>query len=77
MSKEEFKRKLGLELGIDPAKLSDNAEMASFSAWDSMGRIATIAMLDTELGFVSPAGALQNCKTVGDLVALVGPKLDQ
>ena len=75
MSKTQFIEKLGAELGIAPAKLTDSALLKSFPAWDSMGRMAVVAMLDTELGFDLPPGGLQKCQTVGDLVSLVSVKL--
>ncbi|MBI5425339.1 MAG: acyl carrier protein [Opitutae bacterium] len=75
MSKTQFIEKLGAELGIAPAKLTDSAPLRSFPAWDSMGRMAVVAMLDAELGFELPPGSLQKCQTVGDLVALVETKL--
>lgn len=75
MTKTEFIEKLGAELGIPPAKLLDEAPLKSFPAWDSMGRMAVVAMIDTELSFELPPGGLQKCQTVGDLVALVNSKL--
>ena len=75
MSKTQFIEKLGAELGLPPVKLHDSALLNSFPAWDSMGRMAVVAMLDTELGFDLPPGALQQCQSVGDLVALVSAKL--
>ena len=71
MIKQEFLQKLGQELGIPTEKLTDDAKLSSFAAWDSMGRVAVMGLLDTELGFAPPQGALQRCVTVGDLVALV------
>lgn len=75
MTKTQLLEKLAAELAADPAKLTDDLPLTSLSAWDSMGRLATIAMLDAELGFEPEAGALQKCRTVGDLVALVSHKL--
>jgi acyl carrier protein len=75
MNKTQFIEKLGSELGISPEKLADNALLSSFPAWDSMGRMAVVAMLDTDLALELPQGALQKCETVADLVALVANKL--
>ena len=76
MTKTQFIEKLGAELGLPPAKLTDSAPFSSFPAWDSMGRMAVVALLDTELGIDLPQGELKKCQTVGDLVALVAGKLD-
>jgi acyl carrier protein len=75
MTKYEFLEKFGLELGIPAEKLTDDAVLSSFLAWDSMGQVATVALLNTELGFEAPQGALQRCVTVGDLVAMAAPCL--
>lgn len=75
MTKELFLSKLGTELGIPPNKLTDSVELSSFPAWDSMGRMAVVAMLDTELNFEVPPGGLLKCKTVGHLVGMLGDKL--
>lgn len=75
MTKADFIAKLSAELGIAPEKLTDGAALNSFPAWDSMGRMAVVAMLDAELEFELPPGALQKCQTVGDIVTLVSEKL--
>lgn len=77
MKKTEFIQKLGAELSIDPSKLSESAELASFATWDSMGQVAVVGLLDTELGFQAPQGALQKLVTVGDLLLLVQDKLEK
>ena len=76
MNKTRFIEKLGAELGVAPEKLTDAALLSSFPAWDSMGRMAVIAMVDVELAIEFPPGGLQKCQTVGDLVALVSGKLE-
>lgn len=76
MTKPEFIQKLGSELGISPAKLTDEALLASFAVWDSMGKMAVVAMFDTELQHEIPPGVLQRCKTVEDLVAIIECKLE-
>lgn len=74
MTKTQFVEKLGAEIGVAPGKLGDTALLKSFSGWDSMGQMAVIAMIDTELEVQLPAGSLQNCNTVGDITALVAGK---
>ena len=76
MTKTQFIEKFGAELGIAPEKLTESALLSSFPSWDSMGRMAVMAMLDTELAFDLPPGGLQKCKTVGDLVVMVSSKLE-
>lgn len=75
MTETEFVTKLGTELGIAPDRLVKSAQLASFPAWDSMGKMAVLALIDTELGHEIPAGALQKCLSVDDLLGLVRNKL--
>ena len=77
MSKKEFIEKLSDELGIAADRLDDSAEMASFPSWDSMGRMAVLAMIDSEFQLELPTGALQNSATVDDLVKLVADQLQE
>ncbi len=77
MTENEFIAKLGNELGIPPERLEKSALLTSFSAWDSMGRMAVVAMLDAELSVEVPPGGLQRCQTVGDLIRLVGSKIKE
>ncbi len=76
MTKTQLIERLGAELGIDPAKLTDSALLSTFPAWDSMGRMAVVAMLDAELGIQLPAGGLQKCQTVSDLSTMLSGKLE-
>lgn len=75
MTKKQFIEKLGVELGIPSGKLLDEVPLSSFKSWDSMGQMAVLAMIDSELGYEVPPGGVQKCKTVGDLVLLVSSKL--
>lgn len=76
MTKTQFIEKLGAEIAVSPDELGDAAVLKSFATWDSMGQMAVVAMIDTELDLELPAGSLQNCSTVGDMVALVAGKLE-
>lgn len=76
MTKAKFIERLGAELGIPPANLPEEVQLSSFRSWDSMGQMAVLAMIDAELGLEIPPGGLQKCRTVEDLVAMVGSKLE-
>jgi acyl carrier protein len=76
MTKAKFVERLGAELGIPPAKLLEETTLNSVNEFDSTRHMAVLAMIDTELGYEVPPCGLQKCKTVGDLVAMVGSKLE-
>jgi acyl carrier protein len=77
MTKVDFVRKLEAELGLKDGTLTDTTPLSSVAAWDSMGRMAVLAMIDSELDFTLAPGVLQHCRTVADLVAAVSAKLHQ
>jgi hypothetical protein len=59
------------ELQIPAAPLTAATRLADVPRFDSMGRLAFLAMIDTRLGLVLDADALDGCATLGDLHALV------
>ena len=75
MTKQEFLRELADVLNEDPADVTDGKEVNALDGWDSAGLLGVIAMLDSELDLQVDVDRLRGCKTVGDLVALAGDKL--
>lgn len=58
-----------------PGSLSSGSLLEE-AGWDSMSELSFIALADKELGArVSPSD-LEKCKTVGDLLSLVGASLE-
>lgn len=74
MKVEEFIANFAEVIGASPSEVLISTELASLEGWDSMGQLSTLSLLD-EIGVQPPKGALQNCQTVQDLVALAEPKL--
>ena len=75
MTKSEFITKLGAELGVPEGQIGEQTPLASIPAWDSMGKLAVLAMIDTELKVDLPAGAVDHCQKVSHLVDLVRERL--
>ena len=71
MNKKEFIESLAEILMADPSMLRDDERLDQFSAWDSMGQMAVLAMIDEKVGTTINFGALEKVVTVGDVVALV------
>jgi acetyltransferase-like isoleucine patch superfamily enzyme len=67
----EFIEAFAWELQIAPGPLSAATRLADVPRFDSMGRLAFMAMIDTRLGLVLDADALDGCATLGELHALV------
>ena len=75
MTKIEFLNRVGRELGLPDGVLMEGTELSTLREWDSMGKMAIVALLDTDFLVEVPPGALQRCQTCGDLVALAGTKI--
>lgn len=76
MKRDELVRRLGELLMAKPGQCLESTRLESLPGWDSMGQVATIALLDEELRESPPAGVLQKCEAIGDIVRLVEGKLE-
>jgi acyl carrier protein len=78
MTKQNFIVQLaGLLMVDDVSKIKPESNLESIPAWDSMGKVAFLSMLDADLGVQPPVGALDNCKTVADLINLAETALTE
>jgi len=59
-------------LEVDAGSLTASIELASLEQWDSLAFVSFLAMADSKYNTkVAPTG-LRQCKTIGDLMKLVG-----
>ena len=58
-------------LGIPEGSTTEEDRILDLEAWDSVGALSVIALLDEEFGVSLDAGALQSCDTLGELAGLV------
>lgn len=75
MNKEKFLQEMALILGEPGGPLTDSSRLAEFKGWDSMGKMAALTLIDTDLNIPVPYDMLQKCQTVGELLAFVTPHL--
>jgi acyl carrier protein len=61
-------------LEIDAGSLKAEDALNSLPKWDSLALIGFIALLDQHFGLIVPASRITECKTVGELEALVADK---
>lgn len=66
---EEFYTKLAEILEVDEVK--GDSQLESFPAWDSLGVLAAIAMIDSSYGVNLTSMELVGIKTVGEFARLV------
>lgn len=75
MNKQEFLNRIADVLELPAGSLTGEEQLEALEPWDSMAVLAFIAMVDETLGMQVPAAALAQCKSVADLIGLVGDKV--
>jgi acyl carrier protein len=73
MTKNEFLEELAIVLDED--QLDENRKMETIARFDSMGIMGCIAMIQKKLSLRINVDMLRSCKTIGDLIVLMGEKL--
>jgi acyl carrier protein len=77
LKRAEFISELALILGANENDLRPDARLDAFPSWDSMGKMAAITLIDSGVGLTVPFELLEQCETVGQLLAFVTPKLTE
>ena len=72
MTKDQFLRLLEEAIEEEPGSLASSTELVDIEMWDSMAVMSFIAMADESFGMELPPGEIGKCKTVDDLVVLLG-----
>lgn len=72
MDKATFIGKIEAMLELDPGSLNEGSALAEVEAWDSLAVLSYISLADETLGKVVDAKAIGTCRTVGDLLGLLG-----
>ena len=75
MTRQEFVSELETLMEMENGSLAVEMPLQEIAEWDSMSAIGFIAMADAKLGAVVKPQKLFECRTVGDLVELVGEQL--
>jgi len=74
MKRADYICKLEEIVEAQPGTLKES-ELLSDAGWDSLAILGFQGLLDIEFGCRVPVEQIIACKTVGDLVALLGDKL--
>jgi acyl carrier protein len=75
MTATDFLRKLEQTLELDPGTIAADDVLSEVGWWESMAAILFIALADQELD-VSVTGAdVKTCRTVADLLRLLGDNI--
>jgi acyl carrier protein len=75
MTKTEFLRRLEESLEIDEGSLNGPRSLGELEYWDSMAALTFMALADEHLQVTVGGDQIVGCKTVADLLGLLGDKL--
>ena len=75
MDKASFICKIEAILELPPGSLKEETSLADLPAWDSLAVLGFINLVDEDLGRVVDAKSIAGCRTIGDLLAMVGDAL--
>ncbi len=75
MKDTDFLRALETALEIDAHSIAGDEPLDGVGWWDSMAALVFMSLADQELHVTVSGTQLQQCKTVPDLLQLLGDKL--
>ena len=75
MTKSEFLRALEEALEVPAGSISEGKTLAELHSWDSMAALTFLSLADQKLQVTVTGSQLQKCKTVSELLGLLGDKL--
>lgn len=75
MTRADFCRKLDSIMELPPGTIKGDERLEALESWDSLSLMAFIAMVDSEFDQRVAGEELARCKTVPDLIALVGDRV--
>lgn len=75
MTKTRFFTLLDEMLEVDSGTIKSGQILADMPKWDSLALMGLIALLDQHFGLSVPASKINECRTVDDLAALAGDKI--
>lgn len=75
LSKAGFLNKFEAILELDEGTLTGEEELAGLPSWDSLTLMGFIAMVDETFGRRFSGKQIMACKTVGDLMNLLGDRV--
>lgn len=72
MTKQDALRLLETWLEMAPHTLTGEETLRNLESWDSLSTLAFIAKVDKELGLALPGNRVARCRTINELLELMG-----
>ena len=76
MTRSEFLRGLERQMEIPQGSVREDQLLSQTEGWDSMAAVLFIAYADEKLGVGVSGNQIASAKTFGDLLAIVGDRLE-
>ena len=77
MSKTEFLELMDELFELDPGTIQGSDELQQTPGWGSLTFLGLIAMVDDELGIGLQPKSILSCRTINDLIALLGDEITE
>jgi acyl carrier protein len=75
MTTSDFLRALESALELESGSIAGTESLSHLEWWDSLAALTFMAVADQELQVSISGGQLGNCKTIPDLLGLLGDKV--
>ena len=75
MTTSNFLRALEFQLGLESGSIAGTESISDLEWWDSLAALTFMAVADEELQVIISGGQIVNCKTIPELLGLLGDKL--
>jgi acyl carrier protein len=72
MNKQEFIIELEKIIEVDAGVISESDNLEKYAGWDSLAVLSFMAMVDAKFQCQVATSEINKCKTVTDLIALMG-----
>lgn len=72
VAKAELLQEIETVLDAPPGSLRGSDQLSSFASWDSLAVVSVLALADEKAGKTLGAADIRGCKTVDDVLALMG-----
>lgn len=76
MKRDIFLTEFATIFGLPPNTLNGSEKLIELPEWDSMRPLQIIALADSKFGVLLEGIKIAQCETVGDIVKLLGDRIE-
>ena len=75
MKRDDFTHEFAEMLGIDPAQLLPETDLASLPEWDSVAYLSAMVLIDDKLAIAIRPDIISSARTFADILAAISSAL--